>query len=175
VGARPSDFAIGVNGTTTMVATRQYLTFGIDRERFALPIERVQEVLDMRPISRLPHAPPYVLGLIDVRGVGLLVIDLRVKFGFVPTEATNRTRIIVVDAAVEGQRLGVGLVADCVFAVSDLDGAALEPPPSIGSRWRADYVIGVGRDGGKFVIVLDLDRLIDTAGLAAASDRVLAA
>ena len=149
MGARPSDFAIGVNGTTTMVATRQYLTFGIDRERFALPIERVQEVLDMRPISRLPHAPPYVLGLIDVRGVGLLVIDLRVKFGFVPTEATNRTRIIVVDAAVEGQRLGAGLVAD--------------------------DVIGVGRDGGKFVIVLDLDRLIDTAGLAAASDRVLAA
>jgi purine-binding chemotaxis protein CheW len=158
-----------------MVENRQYLTFGIDQERFALPVERVQEVLDMRPISRLPHAPPYVLGLVDVRGAGLLVIDLRVKFGFAPTEATNRTRIIVVDAAVEGRRQGVGLVADCVFAVSDLDSAALEPPPSIGSRWRAEYVIGVGRDGGKFVIVLDLDRLIESAELAAANGSVLAA
>jgi len=158
-----------------MVETRQYLTFGIDQERFALPVERVQEVLDMRPISRLPHAPSYVLGLTDVRGAGLLVIDLRVKFGFVPTEATNRTRIIVVDAAIEGRRQGVGLVADCVFAVSDLDGAALEPPPSIGSRWRADYVVGVGRDGGKFVIVLDLDRLIESAELGEASGSVLAA
>ena len=158
-----------------MVETRQYLTFGIDQERFALPVERVQEVLDMRPISRLPHAPPYVLGLTDVRGAGLLVIDLRIKFGFVATEATNRTRIIVVDAAVEGQRLGVGLVADCVFAVSDLDGAALEPPPSIGSRWRADYVIGVGREAGEFVIVLELDRLIDSNELAAATDSDLAA
>jgi purine-binding chemotaxis protein CheW len=158
-----------------MAQTSQYLTFGIDRECFALPVERVQEVLDMRPISRLPHAPPYVVGLTDVRGAGLIVIDLRAKFSFPPTEATNRTRIILVNAAVDGKRLGVGLVADCVFAVSDLSGAALEPPPSIGSRWRADYVIGVGREAGKFVIVLDLDRLIDSNALTAASDSDLAA
>jgi purine-binding chemotaxis protein CheW len=158
-----------------MAQTSQYLTFGIDRECFALPVERVQEVLDMRPISRLPHAPPYVVGLTDVRGAGLIVIDLRAKFGFPPTEATNRTRIILVNAAVDGKRLGVGLVADCVFAVSDLSGAALEPPPSIGSRWRADYVTGVGREAGKFVIVLDLDRLIDSNEVTAASDSDLAA
>jgi purine-binding chemotaxis protein CheW len=158
-----------------MAQTSQYLTFGIDRECFALPVERVQEVLDMRPISRLPHAPPYVVGLTDVRGAGLIVIDLRAKFSFPPTEATNRTRIILVNAAVDGKRLGVGLVADCVFAVSDLSGAALEPPPSIGSRWRADYVTGVGREAGKFVIVLDLDRLIDSNEVAAASDSDLAA
>jgi purine-binding chemotaxis protein CheW len=164
-----------VKGTTIMAETRQYLTFGVDREHFALPIERAREILDMRPISRLPHAPPYVVGLTDVRGAGLLVIDLRVKFGFRPTEATNRTRIILVDAAIDGKRLGVGLVADCVFAVSDLSGAALEPPPSIGSRWRADYVIGVGRDGGKFVIVLDLDRLIEMDELAAAGESAVAA
>ena len=62
-----------------MVQTSQYLTFGIDRECFALPVERVREVLDMRPISRLPHAPPYVLGMTDVRGAGLLVIDLETQ------------------------------------------------------------------------------------------------
>ena len=101
-------------------------------------------------------------GLTDVRGAGLLVIDLRAQVRRSRRrEATNRTRIIVVDATVEGKRLGVGLVADCVFAVSDLSGAALEPPPSIGSRWRAEYVVGVGREGGEFVIVLDLDRLIE--------------
>ncbi len=144
-----------------MAETSQYLTFGVDRERFGLPIEHVREILDMRPISRLPQAPPCVVGLIDVRGAGLLVVDLRAKFGFPSTEATNLTRIIVVDAAVEGRSLGLGLVADCVFAVSDLSGAALEPPPSIGSRWRAEFVVGVGRENGAFVIVLDLDRLIE--------------
>ena len=158
-----------------MTETRQYLTFGIDRERFALPVERVREVLDLRPISRLPHAPPYVLGLIDVRGAGLLVIDLRAKFGFPPVAATNRTRIILVDAALGGVDQGVGLVADCVFAVSNLDGSALEPPPSIGARWRADDIVGVGRDEGEFVIVLDLDRLIESGELAAADEAGLAA
>ena len=57
-------------------------------------------------------------------------------------------------------------MADCVFAVSDLDGGALEPPPSIGERWRADYVVGVGRDGGRFVVALDLDRLISGEAVA---------
>jgi purine-binding chemotaxis protein CheW len=128
----------------------------------------------MRAISRLPHAPPYVLGLTDVRGVGLLVVDLRLKFGFARAEATNRTRIIVAEAAIENKRIAIGLVADCVFAVSDLGGAALEPAPSIGSRWRADYVIGVGRDNGDFVIVLDLDRLISADELLAAAPGLAA-
>ena len=158
-----------------MAQTSQYLTFGIDRECFALPVERVREVLDMRPISRLPHAPPYVLGMTDVRGSGLLVIDLRLKFGLPPTEATNRTRIILVDATIDGQRLGVGLVADCVFAVSDLSDATLEPPPSIGSRWRAEYVVGVGREGGQFVVVLDLERLIEMDQLAGVGEPIPAA
>ncbi len=158
-----------------MTQASQYLTFGIEQERFALPVERVLEVLDMRAISRLPHAPPYVLGLTDVRGVGLLVVDLRLKFGLARAEVTNRTRIIVVEASIEGKRVAMGLVADCVFAVSDLGGAALEPPPSIGSRWRADYVVGVGRDGGAFVVVLELDHLIADAELLASGVPGLAA
>jgi len=141
----------------------QYLTFGIDRERFALPVERVQEILDLQPVSRIPHAPAYLLGLMDVRGVTMLVIDLRTKFGLDRAEATNRTRVIVVQATIDGQMTPVGLVTDCVFEVTDLGGKALDPAPAMGSRWRADYVIGVGRDGPAFVIVLDLDRLLAEA------------
>lgn len=158
-----------------MAGINQYLTFGIGRECFALPVEKVQEVLDMRAISRLPHAPSYVLGLTDVRGIGLLVVDLRLKFGFEHAEATNRTRIIIVEASIEGKQIAIGLVADCVFAVSDLGGATLEPPPSIGARWRADYVVGVGRDGGNFAIVLDLDRLIPSDGMLASAMPGMAA
>jgi len=149
-----------------MAESPQYLTFGIGRECFALPVEKVREILDMGPISQLPNAPAYVLGLTDVRGAGLLILDLRRKFGFPAAVATNRTRIIVVDATLEGERQEFGLVADCVFAVSDLSGGELKPPPAIGSRWRADYVIGVGREGADFVVVLDLDRLIEMDALA---------
>ena len=162
-----------------MAETHQYLTFGIGRECFALPVEKVREILDMAPISRLPNAPAYVLGLTDVRGAGLLILDLRLKFGLAAAAATNRTRIVVVDAEIEGERTGLGLVADCVFAVSDLSGGELKPPPAIGSRWRADYVVGVGREGADFVVVLDLDRLIEMDDLAdtsaSAADAVAAA
>ncbi len=146
-----------------MAQATQYLTFGIDRERFAIAVERVQEILDLRQISRVPHAPTYVLGLMDVRGVGMLVIDLRTKFGLDRVEATNQTRVIVAEAVIDGRRSPVGLVADCVFEVTDLGGKALEPPPAIGSRWRADYIVGIGRHGADFVIVLELDRLLDAA------------
>jgi purine-binding chemotaxis protein CheW len=148
-----------------MAQTDQYLTFGIERERFALPIERVREVLDLGPVSRLPNAPAYVLGLTDVRGAGMLVLDLRRKFGLPAAAATSSTRVIVVDAEIEGERLGFGLVADRVFAVSDLSGGELKPAPTIGSRWRAEYVVGVGREGAEFVVVLDLDRLIEMDAL----------
>lgn len=113
-----------------------------------------------------------MLGLIDVRGASLAVVDLRLKFGFPSLPPSNRTRIIVVEAIVEGAALGLGLMADCVIVVSHIDGRALEPSPSIGQRWRADYVVGVGREDGRFVVALDLDRLI--AG-EAWSDNGLAA
>jgi purine-binding chemotaxis protein CheW len=143
-----------------MAQTIQYLTFGVDQEHFALAVDQVQEILDLGPISRVPHAPNYVVGLMDVRGVGMVLIDLRSKFGLDRVEPTNRTRVIVVDASIEGQQTRVGLVADCVFEVTDLGGGALEPPPAIGDRWRAEYVVGVGRHGAAFVIVLKLDRLL---------------
>jgi purine-binding chemotaxis protein CheW len=143
-----------------MTEITQYITFGIDEERFALSVEKVREILDLQPISRLPHAPPYVLGLMDVRGIGMLVIDLRTKFGLQRVPATNRTRVIIVEAEIDGQKTPVGLVADCVFEVTDLGGTALEPAPSMGSRWRADYIAGIGRQASAFTIVLKLDRLL---------------
>ena len=96
---------------------------GIDRERFALRRSSASARFSTCGRSRgCRTRRPIVLGLIDVRGVGLPVVDLRTKFGFPPVEATNRTRIILVDAMFDGNDSGVGLVADCVFAVSDLSG-----------------------------------------------------
>lgn len=137
----------------------QYVTLGIDREVFAVPVERVQEILDMRPVARLPHAPPYLIGMIDVRGRGVPVIDLRVRLGLAPVEATVHTRILVLEVTAGGRDLVLGLLADRVFEVTGLDGGRLEPPPEIGTRWRSDCITGVGRRGEAFVVVFDLARL----------------
>lgn len=155
-----------------MSDAKQYLTFGVDREQFALAVERVHEILDPRPISRVPHAPEYVLGLMDVRNATLLVIDLRTKFGFDKAEMTSRTRVIVVDAKIGSKDVSLGLMTDCVYEVTDLGGRPLDPSPEIGARWQADFIVGVGRQNTSFVLVLDLDRLLNQDDLLSPSLKV---
>jgi purine-binding chemotaxis protein CheW len=137
----------------------QYVTLGIERETFAVPVEAVLEILDMQPICRVPDSPLYLLGLIDVRGRSVPTIDLRTKLGLSAMPATEDTRILVLEVAIAGRRLTLGLVADRVFEVTALDGGDIEPPPDIGTRWRSDHIRGIGRRGDDFVILFDLSRL----------------
>ncbi len=138
----------------------QYVTLGIGAETFAVDVGSVREILDMRPIAFMPNAPPYLLGLIDVRGGGVPVIDLRVKLGLAPVPSTEQTRILVLDIEIAGRPTAIGLLVDRVFEVAELEDRRIEPPPDIGVRWRSDYITGIGRRGGDFVVVFDLGRLL---------------
>jgi purine-binding chemotaxis protein CheW len=140
----------------------QFVTLGIEREVFAVPVEAVVEILDMRPMFRLPDAPSYLAGLIDVRGRSVPVIDLRVKLGLPAAPATETTRILVLEITVAGRLLALGLIADRVFEVMTLDLRQVEAPPDIGVRWRSEYISGVGRRSGGFVIIFDLPHLFST-------------
>lgn len=145
----------------------QYVTLGVAEALFAVPVERVQEILEPQPIARMPHAPADFLGVIDVRGQSVPVIDLRTKLAMPAVEDTHNTRIIVLDVAMDGSRRKLGLKADRVFEVTGLDDGAVEPPPQIGTRWRADCVAGVGRRNGSFVTIFNLDRLFSLENIAA--------
>ena len=149
-----------------MADTAQYLTLGIDQELFGIDIRNVREILDMRPISKLPHAPNFLLGMIDVRGTGYPIVDLRTKLGLVRVEATEATRIIILDVPVKGRTLGVGFVADRVFEVTGLDADQIEPPPDVGGRWQSRYIAGIGRKGEAFIVVFDLERLMESDDLS---------
>lgn len=142
----------------------QYVTLGVASELLAVCVDRVQEILEMRPISRLPHAPPGFLGMIDVRSQGVPVVDLRIKLGFPPADDTENTRIIVLTVPSGSEFLTLGLKADRVFEVTVLDEAELDPPPRIGAGWSSGAITGIGRRNGAFVTVLDLE------GLFASSD-----
>jgi purine-binding chemotaxis protein CheW len=149
--------------TKAAVATeQQFVTLGIEQEVFGVPVESVLEILDMRPIFRIPEAPHYLLGLIDLRGRSIPVLDLRTKLGLPAVPATETTRIVVLEAEVASRTLVLGLVADRVFEVLALSADDIEPPPDIGVRWRSDYIRGVGHRDGRFVIILDLTRLFST-------------
>lgn len=149
----------------------QFVTLGVDRETFALPVETVREILDMREISKLPNAPSQLLGMIDVRGIAVPVIDLRTKFGLPQIDATPNTRILVLETVTQGRKTLIGLVTDRVFEVTNLDDDRLDPAPETGCRWNSNHIAGVGRRGDKFVVVLDLERLLadDTPTLITSS------
>lgn len=138
----------------------QYVTLGVAEELFAAPVEQVQEILDMRAVARLPQAPANLLGMIDVRGQGIPVLDLRMTLGLERTADTENTRIIVLTIVSEGERRTLGLRADRVFEVTVLDEAELDPAPVIAGTWTGHCIAGIGRRNGNFVTVLDLDRLL---------------
>lgn len=144
-----------------------FVTIGIDREVFALPVEVVVEILDMRPMFRIPDAPAHLKGLIDVRGRAVPVIDLRVKLGLPAAVADTYTRIVVLEVPIGARRLSLGLIADRVFEVIGLSNQQIEPSPDIGMRWNSDYIRGIGRRRDNFVVIFDVAHLfsVDAASL----------
>jgi purine-binding chemotaxis protein CheW len=145
-----------------MADKTQYVTLGVAGELFAAPVEKVHEILDMRPIARLPQAPYNLLGMIDVRGEGVPVIDLRLTLGLDPAPDSQNTRIVVLAVQTPEGLSTMGLRADRVFEVTVLDEDELAPPPRVGGTWSGNCIAGIGRRNGAFVTVLDLDRLLGT-------------
>lgn len=139
-----------------MSETQPHVTLGLAGEIYALPISQVQEILEMREIVALPQAPDDILGMIDVRGDTVPVVDLRLSLGMTRAENSEMTRIVV--AIIDGMRIGIR--ADRVFEVTMLDDHKLEPPPAIGREWLSHCIAGVGRRNGAFVTVLDFARLL---------------
>ena len=152
----------------------QYLTLGLGQETFGIDIRHVREILDMREVAVLPQAPPFLLGLTDVRGRGVPVVDLRLKLGLPSVAATAATRIVILDVPIDGPQRAVGFVADRVIAVATLDGEGLEPPPEVGGRWRSHCLAGIGRKDDAFVVVLAIDRLMAADGSLLGSERPVA-
>ena len=143
-----------------MSSVWQYLTLGLDREIFGIDIESVHEILDYRVPAALPHAPPFLVGMIDVRGQSYPVIDLRTKLGLPAIAVTQATRIILLNIPMGERAMRVGFVADRVIEVAELDSTELEPAPDVGGRWRSTYIAGIGRKGEAFVVVFDLKALM---------------
>lgn len=149
---------------TSTSSESQFVTFSLDSELFAVPVEVVREILDHEEAFKIPHGPDYLLGLRDVRGQGVPVVDLRLRLGMTKTEKTPHTRILVLDVQIGEKLLTLGLVADRVYEVTPFRGDEIEGAPDIGVSWRSDYIAGVVRRSGSFVVIVDLARLFSDSG-----------
>lgn len=144
----------------------QIVTLGIGDGLFAIPVERVQEILDSRPIMRLPNAPAHLQGVIDVRGQSVSVASLHSVLGVAPEPDTEATRIVVFWVAHEGRRAVLALKADRVIEVCTLDEDTVgEVPEARLFNWKESMITGIGRYCGRFVTVLDLDHMFDVSTL----------
>ena len=145
--------------TTLAAGTRQYITFKLGDEVFAVDVAHVREVLDLTPITRVPTAPPAMRGVVNVRGKAVPVVDLRAKFGLPAAAVGRQTRILVLELVLDGEPLVVGGQADSVREVIELDAAQIAPGPRIATRWRSELVLGMTRRGDDFVIILDVEQI----------------
>jgi purine-binding chemotaxis protein CheW len=140
------------------------LTLRLGDEVFAIEAERVREILDLVPVTEVPKAPPFVGGLINVRGRVVPLADLRIVFGMNRRPPDEDTRIVVLETEIEGEATVVGIIADKVHEVTDIEASSVESAPRVGMRWRADFVAGIGKRNGEFIIIPDLGRIFETEG-----------
>lgn len=157
---------------SSITETRQYLTFRLSSEIYAIDVANVREILEVGDITRVPQTPPYMRGVINLRGSVVPVMDLRLKFGMTETEQTINTCIVVVEAQVDGEKLVVGTLADSVQEVFEMEPGQIEPAPRIGTRLNTDFIRGMGNHDGQFIMILDIDMVFSAEDLLLSTDAV---
>jgi purine-binding chemotaxis protein CheW len=139
--------------------TAQYITFKLGEELFAINVTQVREVLDLSLVTKVPTAPDYMRGVVNVRGSAIPVVDLRLKFGLAKSADTVQTRIVVLELNLDGESVVLGGLADSVHEVIELEPGQINEPPRIGMRWKTDLIQGIGKRNDSFIIILDIARV----------------
>jgi purine-binding chemotaxis protein CheW len=147
--------------------TRQYLTFKLGNEIFATDVAKVREVLDFTTITEIPRTPDFMSGVINLRGSVVPVVDLRLCLEMSKIEKTRNTCIVVVEVVLDGESTVIGVLADSVEEVIDLEPEHIQPPPRIGTHIRTDFIKGMGKRDAQFVMILDIDRVFSAEDLVA--------
>ncbi len=141
---------------------QQYLTFSLGGEVFALGILNVKEIIEFGSITEIPMMPAFIRGVINLRGAVVPVIDLSARFGGRTSAVSRRTCIVIVELGSGEDRQDLGVIVDAVNEVLEIPRGDIEPPPSFGARIRADFIQGMGKVNGDFVIILNVERVLST-------------
>lgn len=136
-----------------------YLSFRLGEEEFASHVSKVLNILELTRITEVPKAPSFMKGVINLRGMVLPVIDTRLKFGMTATEYTDKTCIVVMELEMDSENVFVGALVDEVVAVLEIEEKHVEPPPSIGSKYKSEFIYGMAKSDDKFIMLLDMEKV----------------
>jgi purine-binding chemotaxis protein CheW len=151
---------------------QQYLTFMIAGEEYAISLIKVKEIIEYDTITEVPKTPEWIRGVINLRGSVVPVIDLAVKLRQAPSIAGKLTCIVITEVECEGEATVMGIMADSVRQVIDLNPQEIEPPPTFGTRVKVDYLLGMARSGKKFCLILDTEKVLSTDELLELPDAI---
>jgi purine-binding chemotaxis protein CheW len=160
--------AVAATGAATAEQC-QYLTFLLGEEMFAIGILSIREIIEYGYLTEVPMTPPFIRGVINLRGAVVPVVDLAVRFGGQARETTKRTCIVIVEVDAPDGSQNMGIVVDAVSEVLEIPHHDIEPPPEFGARVRSDFINGMGKINGKFVILLDANRVLSLDEVAIVS------
>lgn len=150
---------------SSIMDTKQYLTFRIGEEDYALEVSNVREILEFTAITKVPKTPEYMRGVINLRGSVVPVLDMRLKFNLTEKKETIDTCIIVLEVDIDGEKTIIGALVDSVQEVFELDPQHIEPAPKMGTRLRTDFIKGMGKRDNHFIIVLNIDKVFSSEEL----------
>lgn len=145
--------------TETSSESQQYVTFSLADELFGVEVTRTREILSLTPVTKVPQTPDYLLGVINLRGQVVPVVDMRLKLGLPAGEETEDTCIIVIEVQVDGEAIVVGALADAVREVLEIRDDQIEPPPRLGTKLNTEFISGMGKVDEQFMILLNVDRI----------------
>ena len=151
--------------TQITLEVNQFFTFILGGEVFAIDISQIREVLELTQITKVPQTPEMMKGVINLRGSVVPVIDMRLKFDMGEIENTVDTCIIIIEIMLGEEKTMIGALVDSVQEVIDLDSEHIEPPPQIGTKLNTDFIRGMGKQDGKFLIILDIEKIFSSEEL----------
>jgi purine-binding chemotaxis protein CheW len=147
-----------------------YLSFRLEEETFAVKVAKVLEILEVPHITKVPRSPTYMCGVINLRGTVLPVIDTRIRFGLTATIYTVNTCIVVLKVDIEGEPLVLGALVDSVQEVLEIGEDQIKPSPSIGAKYKSEFIRGMVKTDEHFVMLLDLDRVFSSDEISLLKD-----
>ena len=151
---------------TAITATDQYLAFTLGNEQYAVEVTSIKEVLELPSITRIPKAPAYMKGVINIRGGVVPVLDLRQKFGMEETEPTVDTSIIVIELTDGGTKATIGTIADSVQEVIQIPPDSIDPAPKIGTNIETEFIDGLANYHDNFLIILNIEKVFTASELS---------
>jgi purine-binding chemotaxis protein CheW len=141
------------------IESNSYLSFRIGTELFGASVKNVISILEMTKITRVPKAPDYMKGVINLRGSVLPVLDTRIKLGIENTEYTNDTCILVLELNIKNESVNMGAIVDSVQEVLEIDQNEIQPSPSLGTNYNSEIINGMTKQGDNFIMLMDINKL----------------